>query len=77
LFFVDSTYHRRGIGRRLFALAKNDNTSGKITVNASPYALEVYCHLGFTAADKEQLTDGIRYTPMVFRFEGHTEAIEV
>jgi len=66
LFFVDGAYHRRGIGRRLFFMAKSHNTSGKITVNSSPYAVEVYRHLGFTATGTEQLTDGIRYTPMVF-----------
>lgn len=66
LFFVDGAYHRRGIGRRLFFMAKSHNTSGRITVHSSPYAVEVYRHLGFTATDMEQLTDGIRYTPMVF-----------
>ncbi len=36
----------------------------QITVNASPYAVPVYEKLGFQAVDDEQLTDGIRYTPM-------------
>lgn len=65
LFFVDGTYHRKGIGRQLFEKACSDNTSGTITVNSSPYAVEVYHHLGFMDTDTEQVTDGLRYTSMV------------
>lgn len=64
LFFVDGTYHKQGIGKKLFSLACADNKTGKFTVNSSPYALEVYHHLGFSDTNKEQLQDGIRYTPM-------------
>ncbi len=64
LFFVDGRYHRRGVGKSLFTLACTDNTTGKLTVNSSPYAVEVYRHLGFRETAAEQLTDGIRYTPM-------------
>lgn len=35
-----------------------------ITVNASPYAVGFYEKNGFTALDKEQEADGIRFTPM-------------
>ncbi|WP_312648969.1 GNAT family N-acetyltransferase [Aminipila sp.] len=65
LFFVDGKYHRRGVGRQLFEKACLDNMSGKITVNSSPYAQEIYRHLGFTETDKEQITDGLRYIPMI------------
>jgi len=41
---------------------KQDNIS-KITVNSSPYAVEVYHHLGFVDIDKEQTVNGIRFTP--------------
>lgn len=39
---------QKGIGRRLFELVKADNTTASITVNSSPYAVEVYRYLGFT-----------------------------
>ena len=35
-----------------------------ITVNASPYAVGFYEKNGFVTLDKEQKTDGIRFTPM-------------
>ena len=65
LFFVDGMHHRKGIGRQLFEKACSDNTSGTMTVNSSPYAVEVYHHLGFIDTGTEQVTNGIRYTPMV------------
>ena len=71
-FFVDAAYHRRGIGRRLFEAMRQDYETQVFTVNASPYAVEVYRRLGFTPTDTEQLTDGLRYTPM--RFEEREEA---
>lgn len=66
LFFVNGTYHKQGIGRHLFEAAIKDNTTGQMTVNSSPYAVEVYHHLGFTDTNTEQQTDGIRYTPMLY-----------
>jgi len=40
------------------------NKISNITVNSSPYALEVYHRLGFIDKDREQTVDGIRFTPM-------------
>ena len=38
-----------------------------VTVHSSPYAVEVYRHLGFSHTAEEQLSpDGIRYTPMIW-----------
>lgn len=34
------------------------------TVNSSPYAHEVYKHLGFVDTDKEQCVNGLRFYPM-------------
>lgn len=65
LFFVLGKFHRKGIGKALFERACADNTTGRMTVNSSPYALEVYHHLGFVETAQEQLTDGMRYTPML------------
>lgn len=64
LFFVKGCFHRKSVGKRLFSHACTDNTSGKLTVNSSPYAVDVYKHLGFHAIESELTTDGIRYTPM-------------
>ncbi|ENY8640112.1 TPA: GNAT family N-acetyltransferase [Clostridioides difficile] len=36
----------------------------EITVNSSPYAVEVYHKLGFKDTAVEQIVDGIRFTPM-------------
>lgn len=65
-FFVDAAYHRRGIGRGLFEAMRRDYSQQSFTVNASPYAVEVYRHLGFVPTDTERMTDGLRYTPMGF-----------
>lgn len=66
LFFVEETYHRQGVGKGLFEAALSDLTGNRMTVNASPYAVPVYRRLGFVETKPEQLTDGIRYTPMCY-----------
>ena len=66
LFFVDSKYHRQGIGRKLFETILNNSTGEKITVNASPYSVEVYKKLGFVPESDEQIADGMRFTPMTY-----------
>ena len=63
-FFVKANYHRKGIGRALFERMMQDYRNREFTVNSSPYAVEVYQHLGFEKTSEEQLADGIRYTPM-------------
>ncbi len=40
------------------------NTTGFYTVNSSPYAKEVYEHLGFVCTDTEQCVNGLRFYPM-------------
>jgi GNAT superfamily N-acetyltransferase len=70
LLFVKEEFHKQGIARQLFqTLAetyRRDKGIKKITVNSSPYAVEVYHHLGFTDTSTEQIRDGIRFTPMEF-----------
>lgn len=60
LFFVDGKYHNKGIGKRLFQSVRRD----KMTVNASPYAVDIYCRLGFRVVDTERVVNGLRFTPM-------------
>jgi len=67
LFFVDSKHHRKGVGRLLFSEFIKDNPAKVITVNSSPYAVEVYRKLGFVDMDTEQIQDGLRYIPMKYR----------
>ena len=66
LFFVKEAWHRQGLGRLLFDAMRRDYADQVFTVNSSPYAVEVYRHLGFVPTDTEQLTNGIRYAPMRF-----------
>ncbi len=67
LFFVDRDSQRQGVGKGLFALACAANASGRLTVHSSPCAVEIYRRLGFLETASEQITDGIRYTPMTCR----------
>ena len=64
LFFVDGKYHKKGIGRKLYEKVKELNDNNFFTVNSSPYAHEVYKHLGFVDTDKEQCINGLRFYPM-------------
>ena len=65
-FFVRAAYHRRGIGRALFQAMRKDYERQEFTVNSSPYAVEVYRHLGFAPTGAEQTVNGLRFTPMRF-----------
>ena len=60
-----------GIGRKLiYELRKLEKDMGgyRLTVNASPYAVEFYRKIGFVDTGAEQTKDGIRYTPMLWIF---------
>lgn len=65
LFFVDGKYHRQGIGKKLYNKILELNNKGFFTVNSSPYAHEVYKHLGFIdTVEEEQCVHGLRFWPM-------------
>lgn len=68
LLFVDSAYHRRGIGSALLHYLNHylltEMAKEKITVNASPYGVAFYHKLGFKDLGPEMTGEGIRYTPM-------------
>ena len=64
LFFVDAAHQNRGIGHALFSAAWNACRADGMTVNSSPYAVDIYRRLGFESVSGEQVRDGIRYTPM-------------
>lgn len=65
-FFVSAQFHRQGIGKKLWEYIKENSPHTTITVHSSPYAVPIYHKLGFVDTDLEQLSDGIRYTPMKF-----------
>ena len=67
LFFVEKSHHRQGIGRSLFETVLKNSRASEITVNASPYATEIYHKLGFADTDAEKVASGIRYTPMKYK----------
>lgn len=73
LLFVERAYQRRGIGRMLIDRARADCTHGCLSVNASPYGAEFYHILGFTDTRPEQVTRGLRYTPMAWERSGAEE----
>ena len=64
LFFVDGNYHKQGIGTKLYQKVTSLNKDDYFTVNSSPYAHEVYKHLGFIDTDVEQNVHGLRFIPM-------------
>ena len=66
LFFVEPCFQRQGVGRALFLAANDACLLDEMTVNSSPYAIEIYKKLGFHAFSEEQLKDGIRFTPMKY-----------
>ena len=68
LFFVDGTYQGKGIGRKLFQTVVSECKSNRLTVNSSPYAIPIYHKLGFTDTDAEQVVNGLRFTPMEYKF---------
>lgn len=52
LFYVDSKYHNKGIGRKLYDKIEKLNNKGFFTVISSTYAHDIYKHLGFIDIDK-------------------------
>lgn len=68
--FVDSAYHRRGVGRMLWEHAKAAaiarGADGCFTVNASNYALPMYQALGFVRTAPMQSKNGLEFNPMVY-----------
>ncbi len=69
LLFVDADYHRQGIARELMDRLVEETLRicprpSRLTVNASPYAVEAYRRLGFVPLSGEQERDGLRFYPM-------------
>lgn len=72
MLFVDKSFHRCGVARRLLASAigrirREEPHVNLLTVNSSPFALEIYTRLGFTVAGPEDRSDGVVCVPMAMR----------
>lgn len=68
-FYVDSTYHRRGIGTELLNRMVCElklRGFNKITLDSSPYGLPFYRNFGFHPTAAEQKKDGFLGTPMEY-----------
>ncbi len=68
LFFVDGALHGRKIGRKLYDYVEKLNDSKHFTVNSSPFARDIYHHLGFKDTMEEQCVKGLRFIPMEYYF---------
>lgn len=73
LFFVRKEYQNKGIGKKLNELAivkcKTCNPQiSTIEAYSSPYAVPIYEKLGFVKVSDEQIVNGMRFTPMIFKF---------
>lgn len=75
IVFTHKDYHRRGVAtaiwRQLLAdVRREDPEIVKITLNSSPYGLPFYLKIGLMPLEPEKTLNGIRFTPMVYRFDG-------
>lgn len=68
LFFVEGEYHKQGIGKKLYETVKSINDKGVFTVNSSPYAHEIYKHMGFIDTAPEKYINGLKFYPMQANF---------
>lgn len=70
LLFVAPAHHRQGVARGLLArLLEVCPAPGRLTVNASPYAVEAYRRMGFEASGPRQTKNGISFIPMARTIE--------
>jgi len=68
-FFVLGEYQHKGIGRALFNAMRRDYHKQVFTVNASPYAYDIYEHFGFKPVDIERCENGLIFTSMKYEKE--------
>ncbi|WP_315167875.1 GNAT family N-acetyltransferase [Metaclostridioides mangenotii] len=70
LLFVNKSYHNQSIAADLFSkltiYLKDFALVNRITVNASPYAINFYHKLGFLDLDNETNSNGMIFTPMEY-----------
>ena len=69
--FVKREYQRQGVATAIFQylladILKKDPALREVTLNASPYGMPFYLHIGFEPRSEEQEQHGIRFTPMKY-----------
>lgn len=74
LAFVKKEYQHQKVASKLFDYLMDDLLRENpdltfLTVNSSPYAVDFYHKLGFVDLDIETVTNGIRYTPMIYLYD--------
>lgn len=74
MLFVDERFHRRGTARALMESAVDRIRACQpevksVTLNSSPFAVEAYLRMGFTATGPEKCAGGVVFTPMRLRLE--------
>jgi [ribosomal protein S5]-alanine N-acetyltransferase len=77
LLFVEPKYHGQGIGKQLLDTIRRKCPESNITVNSSPFAVEIYKKMGFVPTDSELVKDGIRYTPMQCARQQHLGTVTI
>lgn len=79
--WVRRDWHRRGVARLLMRIAVDTillrtPQADRLTLNASPYAVEAYKRLGFRAAGHEHINKGIVSTPMIMELVAEADQSE-
>jgi Predicted acyltransferase len=69
LLFVDKSWHKKGIAKRLLAkavaLCREKNSGWNyFEVNASPYSEKIYDRMGFKKTSDIQNVNGLKFIPM-------------
>ena len=65
-FYIDPSYQRQGIGKKLFNLMKDDYIVHTFTVNAMPTGVDAYRRLGFFVAGDLENRGGVITTPLKY-----------
>ena len=66
LLYIDENYQGKGYGRQLITYVLKKMKGEYVYVDASPYALAIYEHLGFKKMEEMKTVDGIKTISMVY-----------
>ncbi|RXJ96291.1 hypothetical protein CRV00_01335 [Malaciobacter molluscorum] len=64
--FVDESFHKKGIAKKLFECVKTNMDITDMKVNASLYAVAFYEALGFEKSGKQEHFKGLDYQPLIY-----------
>ena len=74
LFFLKPQFQKKGLGKQLLHYAievcsQNNTDLQKLTVHATPNAVQAYEKMGFIPENTEQCINGIKFVPMSLKIE--------